>query len=320
MKRLKGWMLAAGILLFCGICWAAQQPSTRPAAEADPDMSLSLNGQQDQSLFVGTPMLLTARLRNTRAADAASINLARRSTTQAVAEMAKTRQLHPTLAKRMLAAPLELQDVPLIRLPRLWPARARILVRQAQGPWQPIPWTATPLAIKPQPDVLDEQNAAEASWSVAPESAATIAPGKWELKAVLEIAPEQPPDPPAWRGSVESPPVILNVQKRPENPTRADALGIALAEGHYWLAVGKSDEALAAGNRAVRSDAESTAARILLADLLRVKGNSKEAMAEYIKAAKLFYAQNPNSTTPPTYLNMRIRQLWEDEPGKPPGK
>jgi len=281
------------------------QPAQLPA---DPDVSLDINNETELEVYQGAPLLLTVRLANQRAANAQSTNAAREAISVDVQEQLKADAITAAESQAREALSRQREGVPTLVLPDDWPKSIHLQVLRAGDTASQPDW---PVSLLVAPDkqalVLDGTATTEAIWSLSPEAAATLAPGSWQVFAILDTAAGAPAG--AWRGRAVSQPVTVTIKPRPDSLPAAEAEQDALEVAHYHAAAAQWDKSLAAARKAAALNPNSIEAHTLIGDALSAGGDKQGAMEAYQTAMAAFNKQNKDPRHVADYLIERMHQL-----------
>jgi tetratricopeptide (TPR) repeat protein len=282
----------------------------------EPDVSLDINNKTELEVHQGTPLLLTIRLANQRAANALSTNAAREAIAADAREQLKAGAITAAESQAREAFSRQREGVPTLVLPPDWPKSIHVQVRRANDPASQPDWPVS-LLVAPakQALALDGTATTEATWGLSPEAAALLAPGSWQLVAILDTIADAPAD--AWRGHAVSQPVIVTIKPRPASLPVAEAEQDALEVSRYYAAAGQWDNSLAAARKAAALIPDSIEAHTLIGDALSAGGDKRGAMKAYQTAMAAFQKQNKDPRHVADYLIERMHELLLTAP--PPG-
>jgi tetratricopeptide (TPR) repeat protein len=295
----------------------AQPATVRPAPlPPEPDVALDINSKTELEALQGTPLLLTVRLANQRAANARSANAAREASAADAREQLKAGAISAAESQAREAFSRQREEVPTLVLPADWPKYLHLQVRRADNTAVQPDWPVSPLTA---PDrkalVLDGTATTEGTWALSPEAAAQLAPGSWQLVAILDTVAGATAD--AWRGRAVSQPVSITIKPRPPSLPAAEAEQDALEAARYHAAAGQWDKSLEAARKAAVLNRDSIEAHTLIGDALSAGGDNQGAMRAYQTAMAAFDKQNKNPRHVPDYLIERMHELLLANP--PPG-
>jgi tetratricopeptide (TPR) repeat protein len=157
--------------------------------------------------------------------------------------------------------------------------------------------------------VLDNQNAAQAVWLLAPEDSSQLPPGQYVLRLTLDAT--QAAAPGEWNGSVVAAPVQVEVKDPPAPlPDNLDA-ELALAQSHYRELTDDPDGALAVITSLLERQPDNLGALARQADLFFAAGRFPEAAQAYSAAIVRFHALFPDATHEPRQLlRARSEAQW----------
>jgi hypothetical protein len=168
-------------------------------------------------------------------------------------------------------------------------------VKRQKGSW---PWH---LATAANPRIgLDDKTAALVGWWLEPAETAALAPGDYELCAVLETSAVKAAD--VWKGSARSRPVRIKLAAEPKvlEPEQEEEKALLLAQ----LARMHNDlkQALAHVDALLTKQPKSLAAMEFKGDLLAELGETRAALREYDGALARFATLRVRGLEPPRRL------------------
>ena len=271
-----------------------------------PDISLQIDRAHEITVYQGTPLLISVRLANQRAMNAAGENQAR----QARAEGLKAAVARGAIPKEKAEAVLAYlsQRVP-VRAVQLgddtagWDTFVRFAQLTPDGKQQSLGWPLKALGPAASKTLrLDGETTAQLDFALDPTTAAAITPGEYQIVAVLEVPAEAKLAAERWRGRTESDPVKLSVKEKPAQFTKADEENFNLSLARYNDATGDSRGALQYAEKALAVNPKSIPASILVGEVREGMGDLKGALEGYKNAEHEFYQQYPNSYEAPLYL------------------
>lgn len=332
-------LLAGGVLFWGLLPWHARQnplPSSGQASLASrveenvppplPDISLQINSEHELTEFLGTPLIFSIRLSNPRAVNAEAANQAERTRAQNLqGRVARGEVSKEQAASQLASFPGQhtVQPVVLGSESTGWAQFIRIVQLPPGNTRQPIPW-AVKLAVPPASKVLtlDARNTAQLDYLIVPETAARIAPGEYKFLAVLEVPADSNIPADRWRGRMESRPVKLTVTLKPARLAPAEEEKISLQFAQYYKAAGELAAMLQAAQNALKANAHSVFAHILIGEAQEAQGNLQPALESYQTALSEFHSQHPDSYEPPVYLiekTLNLSRQLEQSPTKAHG-
>ena len=309
-----------------GITESPQAPSARIGArmadeDADlppvPYVSIQINSSGELETFAGVPLLLTVRLSNPRAMNAAAENSAReqliREIESAVAEGRLTaEQAQAGLAKsrrKKEIRPLQWGDAS-----RGWNEYVQLATIASDGKTSPLAWPAAPLAPPAAAGIsLDDRKTAELKYAIDPAASSGIAPGGYQLAALLVVPDTGAPAAERWRGQAISAPIKLKISPMPSSPDAAQAERINLDFARFYMASGDLTKALDHAQKSLAANSESLAALSLSGEIKETQGDDAGAMAAYQSALGAFRRQHPTAYEPPLPLLDAIKRLVEKQ-------
>jgi tetratricopeptide (TPR) repeat protein len=274
----------------------------------EPDVSLDINSETELEVHQGIPLLLTVRLANQRAAKARSVNAANEAIAADAREQLKAGTITAAESQAREAFSREREVVPTLVLPDDWPKSIRFQVRRDDDPATQPDWPVSPIVTpEKQALVLDGTAMTEATWGLSPEAAATLAPGSWQVVAILDTAAGATAA--AWRGHAVSEPVSVIIKPRPLSLSAAESEQDALDVSRYYAAAGQWDHSLEAARKAAALNSDSIEAHTLIGDALSAKGDNQAAMQAFQTAMAAFRKQDKDPLHVPDYLIVRMHQL-----------
>lgn len=328
-------IILLGVILFASVYFVpgcrtkllgtAEAPKAPPAQksarmvdeEADappiPYVSLQINGRDELDAFAGAPLLLTVRLSNPRAMNAAAENFAReqliQETERGIAEGNWTaEQAQAGLAKmrrKKEIRPLQWGDAS-----RGWNEYVQLATIASDGKTSPLAWPTTPLAPPAAGGLsLDARKTAELKYAIAPDASFGIAPGEYQLVALLVVPEAGNPPAEHWRGQAISAPVKLKISPMPPSPDAAQEEQINLDFARFYTAGGDLNKALDHAQRSLTANPGSLAALSLSGEIKEALGDDAGALADYQSALGAFRRQYPRAYEPPLALLDAIKRL-----------
>lgn len=334
-----GGIILLGVILFAAVYFVpscrtkllgtAEGPTAPPAQknarmvdeEADappiPYVSLQINGSDELDTFAGVPLLLTVRLSNPRAMNAAAENFAReqliQETERGIAEGTWTAEQAQAglarLRRKKEIRPLQWGDAS-----RGWNEYVHFTAITNEGKTSPLAWPITPLAPPAAGGLsLDARKTAELKYAIAPASSSGISPGEYQLVALLVVPEAENPPAEHWRGQVISAPVKLKISPMPPSPDAAQAEQINLDFARFYMAGGDLRKALDHAQRSLTANPGSLAALSLSGEIKESQGDDAGALADYQSALGAFRLQYPRAYEPPLALLDAIKRLVDKQ-------
>ncbi|MBI1897002.1 MAG: hypothetical protein HYZ57_07380 [Acidobacteria bacterium] len=202
------------------------------AQAPQPKLSISVNGRRNPEVRKGAPVLVRAVL----------MHSGRLSRTANVPEL----QLAPNGAG--------------------WPDAIRLRVSDRLG--GEVPWSHSLVVVPEQPALVLPYRAWVAlEWILSETEAALLAPGDYQIQAVLEVRDSQ-----GWNGEVVSPPAILRIIDS-TTPSEAQQASEVLLRSVLALRTGAMSEAVQELDELLRKQPESVRALQLRAELAESAGD-----------------------------------------------
>jgi hypothetical protein len=301
-----------------------QRPSVAHLEEQDlpplPVVSLQINSKMDLEVFRGTPLIITVRVANPRAANAAASNLAHGQYLVFIQEKVAKGELSATDAKPMLELARRKQEIRTVRLgtrEQGWSSFLHFELQSAGSRPEPLSWPLIPVAA-PEAQILalDADTTAQIDYALAPEAAAPIPAGDYNIVAALEVPTGTNLPPEIWRGRVSSRPVKLRVLPVPAQPSSVDQANISLQRAEFFSTTKDWTSALSNAQEALAANPKLIRAHIIGGEAREAQGDLSGARHAFGEARRLFYEQHPNSYEAPLYLISKIITLDQQLGGR----
>lgn len=262
----------------------AEAPIDEPPPPSPmPDIALEINSAGELTIYQGTPLIVTVRLANQRAANVASRN-------------------------EVEAPPERRRPVPVVTLPSGWQQAIRIDISSG-GSSRKLSWPLRAMGGQSgEAAELDGTSVIELQWTLSPEDSVAIHPGSYSLAAILEVTASDR----GWCGTVTSEPVMLQIEAPGADLKPQEALEPNLELARYHALLKDWPKSLSAAREAVAKNPDSIDGHALLGDALAESGQLEAALSAYEAAVLAFGKQSQNEQRPlppPRYMVRRIRQV-----------
>lgn len=318
------------LALGAGYLWLSQRYPTSPAAGApasttgeavpeeyvyvaEPHISLRINGKHDPVIYPGTPLLLSVRVANQRAMNAALLNHAHEVRHAALLEklsQGKAGKEDVDGVPASLQKEIPIKDVELGREGLPWMNSVHFNQRTADGQEIPLPWELE--KIGPATDqklVLDASKTAELDFALGPTTTANLAAGEYVVVAVLEVKADVQLPSTQWRGRVETEPVTLKVLPQAKKLSPPEVVSTELDYVSYFLATHQGAMALIHSHKAVAASPTDINANIAMGDSKAMQNDLPGALEAYETARREFYRQHAEAYERPALLLSKIYDL-----------
>lgn len=191
-----------------------------------PSISLQINSDHELTVFAGTPLILTVRLGNRGAQNAALRNEAAKHHAEQLQDAKVRGEISQERAEKLLARIGQPWELPVVRVgdgALGWEHFVHFYLQLPGGQRQALPW---PLSLAASPSekslTLDAKNTGQVEFLLSPSTAAELAAGVHQILATLEVSLEEKVPGDSWHGLVQSAPVMLTVVQKPAHLTRAE--------------------------------------------------------------------------------------------------
>jgi tetratricopeptide (TPR) repeat protein len=288
-----------------------------------PDVSLEINKQREAQVIQGTPLILTVRAANPRAANTLATNQAHERSLALIQEKLSKGELSSQDAQPMLELARVKREVRTVRLgasDRGWEKYLHFEAQTAGSPFAPVNW---PLALVKFPDVksvlLDGTTNAQVQYALDPQAAAQVPAGEYVLQAVLEVEAGTSLPQELWRGRVASGSVKLRIRPAPAQLSAADQASMKMQRAEFFSTTSDWANALQSAQDALKEDPRLIRAQMIQGEAKEARGDLAGARDALSQALRLFYEQYPDSYERPQYLLDRIAAL-DKRLGSQPGR
>jgi hypothetical protein len=254
LRRTRNWIPSVCLTaLLTGNIGIARAQSSR--AGPDPNLSLSANGRSDTQLYQGWPWIFEATVSHPD-------------------RFSKTVNISPLLINAQNGS---------------WANTVQLVVSDANGVTQN--WSVL-LATAPSGSLtLDQSRYGRLLWTLAPAATATIAPGTYEVTAVLDTTASAGTT--GWNGTTNSYSVSLQISPPPSPLTIDQQAQQAKLLANYDHLLGNDSQAIIDLDAFLNQQPNNVGALALRGDLLEQTGQTADALAAYDQAVDAFYAANP---------------------------
>jgi len=280
-----------------------------------PNVSLEVDTEEELAVFQGTPLIFTARVANQRAANAAFTNRAHETYVALIQEKLAKGEISAAAAQPMLELARQKREIKVVRLgsnEQGWENFLRFEIAIAGSPPTRLTWPLTPVtAPEAKSLALDASSKAQVEYALAPQAAAQIAAGDFEITAVLEVPAATALPQELWRGRVASNPVRLKILPVPAQSSAADQANLNLQRAEFFSTTKDWSNALASALAALAADPNLIRAQMIVGESKEAQGDLSGARDAFATAEQLFYEQYPKSYERPQYLIYKLATLDE---------
>ncbi len=200
------------------------------------------------------------------------------------------------------------------------PAGGPVVIAPSAGPWtsaihfsavpstgQTGTWPLQLIATPATPSLtLDPSSYVIMSWEMSPAQVSALAPGTYQLSAVLDVSSTK-----GWKGTAKSDPVTIQVGPEPTlTPLLQSQKALMIAQ--YDVDAGDLTDALAVATKEIQSQPSDYAAQVEEASILDLQGYPILALMENSAAINAYNQANPNVTDPPFTLLALQQHLFSE--------
>lgn len=334
MRKIR-WILTVGMILAVALAVAyllvrryqppsATGPMQAPVSLASldkqdlpplPNLWLHINSAEELEVFQGAPLIFTVRVANQRAANAAFTNQAHEAYLSLIQEKLGKGEISAADAQPMLELAREKREVKVVRLgtnEQGWEKFVHFEIAGVGSPPTPLTWPLTPLtAPEAKSLTLDASSRAKVDYALAPQAAAQVPAGDFEITGVLEVPAGTALPQDLWRGRVASTPVRLKILPVPAQPSPAEQASMSVQRAEFFSTTQDWSNALANAKAALAARPDLIRAEMIVGKVQEAQGDLSGARDTFLSAYRLFYQQHPNSSEPPEYLVYKIATLDE---------
>ena len=192
-----------------------QSPEQREAAPPPPvpALALEVDAAEQLELRQGTPFVLTLRISNPRAANAAAANQANAQLLEYIQQRVARGEITAATAQPMIEAAGQSEQVDPIHAgtnERGWETFVHFERLESGGGARPVDWPFTLVRAPESKSItLEATSVAEVQYALAPQAAAQAPVGEHQIVAVFEVPAGLDLPAGSWRGRVTSGPVKI---------------------------------------------------------------------------------------------------------------
>jgi tetratricopeptide (TPR) repeat protein len=292
-----------------------------PETPPQPDISLQIDRKSELTVYQATPLIITVRIANHRAINAAVQTRTNQIHAEALRAAVASGKILKEKADPLLASfqqPEQIESIQLGDGATAWDTFVRFAQLLPDGKQQPLGWA---LRAMNRPEAtrltLDADTVAQLDYALDSSAAAVVAPGEYQIVALVEVPAEGKIPSDRWQGRVESEPVRLRIAERATHWQNSEQEKLNLDLAYYDYATGDWRSALEHAQKAIAANPHSVHAAIVVGQAKEKQGDLKGALAAYQMAESKFYAQYPKSEEPPLYLIYKTTSLMQKLGGQP---
>jgi tetratricopeptide (TPR) repeat protein len=290
-----------------------QSASMTQEAPLLPEVALQINVEDELAATQGVPLVFTVTLANQQATNIELENESNELYLKSVESGVQQGKITPGKAAAIKASLSNPRKIRLIHLGDEASAWNKFVHFERLGPdgkLQPLPWPLVLLAPpSAQSIVLDAHATPSLDYVLESDASAQVAPGEYQIVAVVEVPREASMAADAWRGRAESEPVDLTILPSPAKPAAADVERSQLQFAYYYQKRKDWSRALESAQKVLTVAPNSIPAQIVVGQVKEVQGDLHGALKAYQVAEQGFYQQYPDSYEAPLYLIHKSEEL-----------
>jgi len=274
-----------------------------------PALSLQIDNESQLNVFQGSPLIITVREANPRAANAVALARAHAAYSAQIQEQVARGEITAAGARPMLELARHNPPVRMAHIEtadRGWETFIRFELESPGGAPQPLPW---PLRLLSKTVASGPESSGQIDYALSPEDAAQVPAGVYSVVAVLEVPAGVAGPADLWHGRVASSAVALTVYPSPARPSPSDRAKLNLARAEYFSVIKDWGNALSSAQAALAADPNLVRAHMAAGHAMEAQGNSAGARDAFLAAKSLFEMQNPTSYEAPRHLIRKIAEL-----------
>ncbi len=286
-----------------------------------PEIALQIDVQDELAASQGVPLVFTVTLANQQATNIELENESNELYLKRVESRIQQGKITAEKAAAVKAALSNPKKIPLIHLGDEGHAWDKFVHFERLGPdgkLQPLPWPLVQLAPPSANSIVVDAHATPSlDYVLEPDASAQVAPGEYQIVAVVEVPREASLAGDAWRGRAESEPVDLTITQSPARPAAADVERSQLQFAYYYQKRKDWGRALESAQKVLTAAPNSIPAQIVVGQVKEAQGDLNGALKAYQVAEQGFYQQYPNSYEAPLYLIHKSEELADKLKSKP---